>query len=207
MMKAVDLNTWARRAIYEHFSTVSWPFYAITLSIDVTRLRAVARQRGVSFYYAMIWACTHACNAIPEFRYRICDGVLMDMERTNPSFTVMRQGEQAFRIITMPWHEDLDTFCRQASERAERQTQFLNIEVESQSLIYFSCTPWFDFTSMTNERNLDTDDLIPRLSWGKFYDQDGRTMVHLALDVNHRTIDGWHIAQFKQHLEELFNQL
>ena len=71
-------------------------------------------------------------------------------------------------------------------------------EKESDGLIYFSCTPWFDFTALTNEHKLDRDDTVPHLAWGKYYEEQGRLMVHLSVEVNHRTVDGFHIGQLME---------
>ena len=54
------------------------------------------------------------------------------------------------------------------------QTGFLDQEKETDELIYFSCTPWFDFTALTNEHKLDKDDTVPHLAWGRYYEEKGR---------------------------------
>ncbi|HJG28178.1 MAG TPA: hypothetical protein K8V20_05995 [Subdoligranulum variabile] len=67
--------------------------------------------------------------------------------------------------------------------------------------MYFSCTPWFDFTALTNEHALDKDDTVPRLAWGRWYEEKGRWWVHLSVEVNHRLVDGLHIGQMKEALD------
>ncbi len=83
------------------------------------------------------------------------------------SFTSLKPGAESFQIITVPWEEDVHVFCREAKACAEAQTAFIQQEKETDRLIYFSCTPWFDFTALTNEHNFDKDDTIPRIAWGK----------------------------------------
>ena len=89
-----------------------------------------------------------------------------------------------------------------AGEKAARQATLLDQAAETDELIYFSCTPWFDFTALTNEHNFDRDDSVPRLAWGKYYEEGGRLWVHLSVEVNHRLIDGVHLGQLKQALDE-----
>ena len=74
-------------------------------------------------------------------------------------------------------------------------------------MIFFSCLPWLDVTSLTNERNLDPDDAVPRIAWGKFVQENGRWMLGMSLEVNHRFIDGVHIGQFAKELEKLMEAL
>ncbi len=197
----LDLNTWVRRDIYECFSKSDYPFYAVTIPVDVTNVKKAAGAWGLSFYHLMIWLCTKAVNSVPEFLLRIRDGRIVRLERTDPSFTSLKPGAEAFQIITVPWDGDVHAFCREAKARADAQTAFLQQETETDCLIYFSCTPWFDFTALTNEHSFDKDDTIPRIAWGKYYEEQGRLWVHMSIEVNHRTIDGLHIGQLKDAID------
>ena len=66
--------------------------------------------------------------------------------------------------------------------------------------MYLSCLPWLDLTALTNERDPDKDDTVPRISWGKYAETDGRKQLNLSLEVNHRFIDGIHIGKFQDAL-------
>lgn len=200
-MEIIDLERWERREAFALFSQCGWPFYSVTMPVDVTAVKAKSKERGLSFYHTMVWLCTKAVNETPQFRLRVRGQQVVRLERTHPSFTVLKPDSGCFQIITMPWEEDLAAFCAHAAERIERQQTFLDQAEETDELIYFSCTPWFDFTALTNERSLDRDDTIPRLAWGKYYEEKGRRWVHLSVDVNHRTIDGLHIGQLKEALD------
>lgn len=201
-MKIIHKETWPRKELYEFFSRMDYPFYAVTLPLDVTNIRAFARAQGLSFYHLLIWACTKALNRLPAFRLRIRGEKLVLLDGADPSFTSMRPGEEVFQIITLPWEADPRSFCARAGEKAARQTALLDQAEETDGLIYFSCTPWFDFTALTNEHNFDKDDSVPRLAWGKYYEEGGRLWIHLSVEVNHRLIDGVHLGQLKQALDE-----
>ena len=201
-MQTLDKETWPRKEIYEFFSRIDYPFYSVTLPLDVTNVRAFARAQGLSFYHLLIWACTKALNRLPAFRLRIRGKDLVLLDGADPSFTSMRPGEEVFQIITLPWEADPRAFCAHAGEKAARQATLLDQAAETDELIYFSCTPWFDFTALTNEHNFDKDDSVPRLAWGKYYEEGGRLWVHLSVEVNHRLIDGVHLGQLKQALDE-----
>lgn len=201
-MQILDKETWPRKEIYEFFSRIDYPFYSVTLPLDVTNVRAFARAQGLSFYHLLIWACTKALNRLPAFRLRIRGEDLVLLDGADPSFTSMRPGEEVFQIITLPWEADPRAFCAHAGEKAARQATLLDQAAETDELIYFSCIPWFGFTALTNEHNFDRDDSVPRLAWGKYYEEGGRLWVHLSVEVNHRLIDGVHLGQLKQALDE-----
>ena len=68
-------------------------------------------------------------------------------------------------------------------------------------LIYFTCLPWMPITALSNERDLDPADSIPRVSWGKYVtDPDGRDSLNMTVSVNHRLIDGVHVGRFYEAL-------
>lgn len=50
--------------------------------------------------------------------------------------------------------------------------------------------------------NIDRDDSIPRVNWGKYVREGDRLRLTVALQANHRLIDGVHIGRFAQALEE-----
>lgn len=200
-MEIVNTADWERREAFQLFSRMEYPFYSVTIPVDVTRVKKAARERGVSFYHLMIWACTKAVNSVPQFRLRVRGDQVVRLERTDPSYTAMRKGSEQFQIITLPWEEDPAAFCRAAGEKEAAQTAFIEAGKETDGLIYFSCTPWFDFTALTNEHSLDRDDTIPRLAWGQYQERDGGLWVHLSVEVNHRLIDGWHIGRLKEALD------
>ena len=71
-----------------------------------------------------------------------------------------------------------------------------------------SCTPWFDLTGLTNERDFDRNDNIPRIAWGKYTaDTSGRETLGMSVEVNHRFIDGYHLGQFYQKLQQSIDAL
>ena len=206
-MKVIDQNTWDRKEIFDLFSAADYPFYSITIPVDMTKVKEVSKNKGISFYYLMIWVCTKAVNSVPNFLLRVRDGQVVMLDQTNPSFTYLKKGSELFQIITMPWEEDYMEFCRHAKERSEAQTGFLDQEKETDELIYFSCTPWFDFTALTNEHKLDKDDTVPHLAWGRYYEEQGRLMVHLSVEVNHRTVDGFHVGKLKECIDREIDAL
>lgn len=97
-----DFEAWPRRGIYEFFSGLSQPFYSVTFTLDVTKLYACVKRRGLSFYYALTWLVTEAVNSVPEFLLTIRGGAVTPLDRREPSFTDMKKDSECFHIVTMP---------------------------------------------------------------------------------------------------------
>ena len=206
-MTIIDKETWPRRAHYDFFTPMSDPFYTLTFPVDVTPLRAWCRANVMPFYPAMVFGVTKAMEAVDAFHYKDRDGVIVRHDTLVPSFTDLKPGSQQFHIVTLPKEGDLDSFCRTTRAKSEAQQTFLDQSGELDDLIYFSCTPWFDLTGCTNERDFDKDDNIPRITWGKYVPADGRETLGMCLEVNHRFVDGWHLGQFYQHLQQAIDAL
>ena len=202
-----DIENWERREIYEFFSGVDQPFYSVTFRLDVTKLRRYTRAHALPFYLSLTYLVTQAMNSVPEFMLTIRDGQPDMLPRREPSFTDLAPGSECFRIVTCPVAGSMEDFCREARRMADAQERFIVTESESDALIFISCLPWADITSLTNERLCDFDDCVPRVAWGKYVERDGRVELGMALEVNHRVIDGVHIGQFVRALEGLIDTL
>ena len=206
-MKEIEMESWDRREIYEFFSALSDPFYSLTFHLDVTGLRAYCRRRGISFYYSLVYLVTQAVNRTDAFLYTVRDGKVFRLDRREPSFTDRHPGEKYFHIVTLPCCGTMEEFCAAAAEKSRAQQRFIDPAAESPALIYLSSLPWLDLTSLTNERDADPDDAIPRIAWGKYTEENGRVTLGLSVEVTHRFVDGADVGAFAQTLEELIAAL
>ncbi len=60
---------------------------------------------------------------------------------------------------------------------------------------------------MTNERDFDPDDSVPRIAWGKYAEEGGRQRLQMSLELNHRFVDGLHIGRFYEILSKMIETL
>lgn len=207
-MKIIDKATWPRREVYDFFAPMTWPFYSLTFPVDVTPLRRYAKEHGLSFYLSMVYAVTKAMDAVEAFRYKCRGEEIILHDRLLPSFTDLKAGGETFHITTLEAGDDMGDFCRRAKEESAVQTAFITGGPwDEDQLIYFSCTPWFPITALTNERDADPGDSVPRVTWGKYEEREGRTMLSLALELNHRLLDGVHVGKFYEVLNALLEKL
>lgn len=207
-MKQIDIASWPRREIYQLFSGCDHPFYSATFELDVTNLRHYTHETGLSFYYSLSYLITVAMESVEPLRIRIRNGQLIIVDALIPSCTDLKPGSDCFFINTLPHGEDLAAFCRQARQQAQEQTSFLNPAMEARDeLIYFSCLPWFPLTGFVTERNLDVDDCIPRVTWGRYQMRGERCILNVTVEVNHRTVDGVHLGRFYEVLRQKIDEL
>lgn len=210
-MHKIEMNNWSRKSVYELYSQYSNPFYMVSFNVDVTNLYKYVKTHKLSFYYSMVYFCTKAINAVENFRYVKRENEILLIEERLPSFTTMPKNSENYHILTMYMEKDVNTFCMKTEEKDRTQKEFIDLNMENKDLIYFSCLPWIELTSMTNVRNYNDPSSvtsnIPSISWGKFKEEGEKKILTICVEVNHCYIDGYHIGKFAQNLENEFKNL
>lgn len=208
-MEYIDLKTWPRREHFQFFSGLSFPFFNVTNTLDVTALHRYTKENGLSFYYALIYATLLVMNRLPHFLYKIRGEQIVRHDHLDPSFVVLNEETHLLKIVNTPFAGTLEEFCDHCAQQVANQTaHFPSAEDERRDdQVYFSCLPWFSFTSLTNEMDGNPNDSVPRITWGKYEQRNGRLILPYAVQLNHRLLDGWHLAQLIIGLQDYIDQL
>lgn len=207
-MKYIDLNTWPRKEHFQLYHSMDCPHFNVCMNLDITNFLRYVKKSKLSFYYAMCFAATQTANQIEELRYRIRGEEIVLHDRVHPSFTDLKKGEDLFHIVTVNMGEDLEEFVKDAAERSAKQVCFLDpAEQERDDLIYITCAPWFSFTQLTHPMSINRDDSIPRLSWGKYFEQNGKILLPFSIQANHAFMDGRHVGCYVEKLQNYLDSL
>lgn len=207
----VDGKTWKRKKIADFFGSIDEPRFSVTAPVDVTKLYKYCEINGIFFYYSMVYLSAKAISAIPEFHYKIQnDGVFM-IDDIAPSFTDLKKGTTDFYICILPIHKDetIIEYAKRAKEYSLSTKDFMNNPENCmlQEMVFMSCLPWMDFTSIVKARKIDKNDSTVHLAWGKYIEENGKLRLHYEVQVNHRLCDGLHIGLFINKLQELIDNL
>ena len=205
MDRYIDMETWPRKDAYRLFSRGYQPFFAVTTPLDVTELYGFTKKEGLSFYRAMVYIVSRAMNELEPFRLRIRrDGVAV-CKTVSPSYTTAGR-DGAFGITDVEYlpGESMADFCRRALEKEARQRETMVIEDEVRDdLIFLSSVPWFVTTAVTQEMPTDPDDSFPRVLWDRIHEERGRKLVNFTVQLNHRLLDGSHVRDLLQRMDQL----
>lgn len=207
-MKHVDVSTWRRRQHYEFFHGMDYPQFNVCFNIEITALLPKLKAKGYSFYYSMLYFSTCAANRVEEFRYRIKEGQVVVYDIIHPSFTDMSKGDDLFKMVTVDIKESLPEFVAAAAEKSKRQTEYFPIKelVGRDDVIYFTCLPWTSFTHLSHTIRLNRDDAVPRISWGKYFEENGKILLPFSVQVHHAFADGIHVGRYQQELEQIMKE-
>ena len=212
MRKEIDLNTWDRKEHFEFFSRNATPHYCVAFNVDVTNLLHFTRTNKLSFYYSLVYLCTQTVNEIDAFLMETEDNKVYAIDQRIASFIDLAKGSTVFHVVCLPQQQDIFAFCSQAREQSTNNPLTLQQSCQiTDPKVIFSCLPWLDMTTCTNERDYTDaklkDDTAPIIVWGKYIQKDGKFTLNMTLDVNHRLIDGYHVGQFAQKLQNIIDSL
>ncbi|MBW7572810.1 chloramphenicol acetyltransferase [Caproiciproducens faecalis] len=201
-MEYINMETWPRKEHYEYFHRMEYPMFNVSMNLDITKFLPFVKEHRLSFYYSMGFAATQAANRIPEFRCRIRGEQVVLHDKVHPSFTDLDKGSDLFKCVGVDLTEDILSFSEKASQRSAAQKTFMDPEQEIRDdLIYFTCVPWISFTQVTHPIALDRDDSIPRIAWGKYFKDGGKTLLPFSIQANHALMDGVHAGRYVQQLQ------
>lgn len=207
-MKSIDLKVWDRKEVYEFYKGLDHPMFSITVQVDVTNLYQKVKLEKTTFYLSFMHIALQEMNKIEAFKYRFMQEEPVIFDVIHPSYTDLIPNTERFKIVTVDFLEDRQSFIQSAQETSSKQgDQFIDLSKEAQSdLVYISTFPWASFTQITHAHNHNKYDAIPRLTWGKFVDVNGHKMMSLNIEVHHAFVDGYHVGKFIEHLQEHLNQ-
>lgn len=204
-MKKIDINKWKRQKHFNFFKNMDYPLFNLTLNVDITAFLKRIKDDHESFFYAFLFLTTKAMNEVEAFRLRIREEEVVLHDAIHPSFTYLTD-EDTFVFTEVKFVDDFARFKAAALHAAAESAKETNLsdEVGRDDFIFVSSLPWLSFTSITHPINLDKkEQSVPRLTWGKYFQNGDKTFIPLSIQVNHALVDGIHIAQFVGLLEAL----
>jgi chloramphenicol O-acetyltransferase type A len=192
----VDLKTWPRAAQFHFFRTYQQPHYATTTRLDVTHLMQ-RKSAGVSPYRGCLYAIGAGLHAVPALRMRFRGDVVVAHDIVTLSMTVPTE-TGSFGYAYVPFVPTFDAFDSKAAALINEVAKGGVLQANSgerDDLAYLSCMPWLDYTSINNAMP-GPDDCIPRVSWGKIVQRDGRWEMAMTLEVHHALVDGAQVGAY-----------
>lgn len=205
MARYLDVTSWARRDVFEFFLAFDKPYFNICTRLDITSLLALLRNRPeVSVSLAYHYFALRAANEIEPFRYRLREGKVIVHDVIHGGTTVLLPNE-TFTLAYFEYDVDFEKFIGPAEKAvAEVLSGDGGFRPDPRDdRIHFTTLPWMSFTSFSHARNWRREDSIPKIAFGKFIKEDGRTLLPFSVEVHHALMDGLHVGRYVTRLEEM----
>jgi chloramphenicol O-acetyltransferase type A len=202
-MRYIDMENWSRRDHFEFFGAYDHPHFGMCANVNLTAFYPAVKERGHSMNVALVYVLSRAANAIPEFRYRIRDGEVVEHEVVHPATTIL-VGEDVFGFVFFDYIEDFSQFATRAAAAIAHRQEHPTLEDPPgrDDFLFMTAIPWVSFTSFTHPMHLQPADSIPRFAWGKFFEDGDLLKMPLDVYAHHGVMDGIHLGKFFAKVED-----
>ncbi|ACD22855.1 chloramphenicol acetyltransferase [Clostridium botulinum] len=205
-MKLIDIENWKRKDHYNFFRQVDYPHFNICGNIDITKFYKYIKENELPFFISILYASTKTANSIKEFKLRIRGDKVIEHETVNPSFTIITD-EEVFSFCRSNYTDNFNEFKINTLKEIEKVKNNISIEDEpgQDDLLYITSIPWVSFTNITHPIQMNPVDSIPRIAWGKYFEEGGNIKLPISVDVHHALVDGVHIGQYFNIIQEILD--
>ena len=181
------------------------PAFCVTFEADVTEFKKKVKEEGLSFTLAMVYAVCKCANKVEALRYRFLDGKVVLYERIDTAFTYLNKETGLFKVVNVPFIDNLPEYVALALKTAEEQQEYFAGPLGND---VFQCSPmpWVTYTQISHTNSGKKDNATPLFDWGKYYEKDERVLIPISIQAHHSFVDGIHIGQFVDALQKFFDE-
>ncbi|WP_300366163.1 type A chloramphenicol O-acetyltransferase [uncultured Subdoligranulum sp.] len=201
----IGLGAWPRKETFDHYVSEVPCTYSMTVKLDIT----VLRRLGVRLYPAMLYALTTIVNRHPEFRTALDEhGQVGVFSQMLPCYTVFHRESETFSNLWTEYHPDFARFLEAYQQDLTRYGHLTGMAPKPHTpanTFPVSMVPWASFEGFNLNLQKGYDYLLPIFTMGKFYPEQDRWLLPLAIQVHHGVCDGFHLCRFVNELQDLVN--
>lgn len=208
-MKVIDLKNWERKNQFEFFKDYEDPFFNITATIDVTNLYAFCKKQNSSFFLAGLYVANQAMNQIPAFKLRFKNGDVVEFDNIHIDSTVLNDDE-TFSFCHFETAPTILEFIKNSSKVIEDHRNGIvdDSHVYDLDVAHSTTIPWVSITGFKHARNGNEKEIgIPKIVFGKYYEENGRKIMPFSVEVHHALMDGVHVGLLFEKMQGFIDQL
>lgn len=206
MFHTMDAD-WPRQEHFHHYMDEVRCSYSLTVPIDVTGLRHAVREKGLRTYPVQIYMLAATVNRFVAFRMGLSDaGEAGYWDVIHPSYTIFHADTGTFSSIWTPYQANFAAFyadCLRDMEAYADDLAFAPKPGMPPNAFDISSVPWVDFSAFHLQVQSEGAHLPPIFTMGRYTEEDGKTLMPLALQVHHAACDGYHAGRFIEALRDM----
>lgn len=206
--KLIDMDTYKRKSHFEYFNSLAMPYVGVTVNVNITDLVKILKSNKYPFFVSLCYCVTKAANQVKEFRQRIVDNKIIEFDECTSAYTLaLDDGTYCHCKLgpTLPYFEFLPIALKN-QEIARAQKSIEESDDDKLKGFYISSVPWISYTALLNPVPIPADS-NPRITWGKYYEENGKILIPISVLCNHAIVDGLHISQFYTNLDNEIKKL
>ena len=71
MFKVIDMDKYPRKAHFDYFNSMVYPYVGLTVNVDITNWMKKIRKMGYPFFLSFLYEVVNSANGVAQFRQRI----------------------------------------------------------------------------------------------------------------------------------------
>lgn len=198
----LDIENWERKSHYNMYLKDIPCTYSMTTKIDITEII----NKKIKIYPAMLYGITKSVNKFIEFRMSLNENYELGyFESVLPSYTIFNEKIKIFTTIWSEYNENFNIFYKRYKEDIEKYKENLEIVGKKNiplNSINISMIPWESFEGFNLNLQKGYNYLLPIFTIGKYYEENKRYKIPIAIQVHHAVCDGYHLCRFIECLRE-----
>lgn len=208
-MKTIKLTNPHQKKHFDHFNQMDQPHFSLVANVDITQFLGEIKSKSLPFTPAIVYVLARIANEIPVFRRRIRGHDIIEHKSVQPSFSVTTDVSDVFSFCTVTYDAKPDVFINNALKEIELMKTNPSFEDEAgrDDFLFMSAIPWVSFTSMMHPMHYSPVDAVPRITWGKYFEQNGRTMMPLGVQAHHALVDGSDMGAYFMKVQVLLDSV
>ncbi|WP_432665790.1 type A chloramphenicol O-acetyltransferase [Wukongibacter baidiensis] len=199
----IDKEKWERKEYFEHYSSRVPCTYSMTVKLDITKIK----KSNQKLYPTMLYLLSRVVNKHSEFRTSLNNnGQLGIFDELIPCYTVFHKDTETFSNVWTEYFEDYETFRKEYQKDIEEFGSVKRMEAKPNTpnnTFHVSMIPWETFEGFNLNLQKGYDYLLPIFTIGKYYKENEKYILPLAIQVHHAVCDGFHVCRFINELKTL----
>lgn len=200
------IKNFERQDLFDHYNAWTNPFSFVTTKLDITKAYNYSRKYK-NLYAALCYTFTVALNRIENFKYAYENGEIVKYDKLNPKYTEMLDTNDV-SFIGCELGNSLEEFIelnKVAKEKFKKTQVEVNFDNNEYGQVWYSCLPWFKFTGVVPP--FDPSITLPQIIWDKYEIVDGHVYINAMIIAHHGFVDGYHIGQLIEYINEELNNI
>lgn len=199
----IDKEKWERKEYFEHYFSRVPCTYSMTVKLDITKIK----KSNQKLYPTMLYLLSRVVNKHSEFRTSLNNnGQLGIFDELIPCYTVFHKDTETFSNVWTEYFEDYETFRKEYQKDIEEFGSIKRMEAKPNTpnnTFHVSMIPWETFEGFNLNLQNGYDYLLPIFTIGKYYKENEKYILPLAIQVHHAVCDGFHVCRFINELKTL----
>lgn len=178
----------------------------MTIKLDITNV--IKSQKKL--YPTLLYCISKTVNKYEEFRTILDnEGKVGYFDELYPCYTIFHKENETFSNIWTEYSEDYEVFCKNYKEDMEKYGKNLDIVAKPDIPVNsfpISMLPWESFEGFNLNLQRGYEYLLPIFTLGKYYQEQDKVFIPLAIQVHHSVCDGFHLCRFIDSLRKALGE-